>query len=250
MAITATYTIKLPVFEGPFDLLLFFIERDELDINNIPIAQVANDFLDYIRAMEEMNVDLASEFILVAATLMRIKARILLPRKQVDEEGNEIDPREELIQKLLEYRKYKSILEEMRAFEEDRSNRNYRGNISRELKEIATKALVDIEMESVTLYKILRAFENVMHRFEFEHEKETVHTIINYNYTIQEQQEFLLSRLEKGKKLDFKNVFEICKNRIHAIVTFLGILELLNAGEITILQGEGNNNFWLSLPEL
>jgi segregation and condensation protein A len=250
MAVTATYTIKLPVFEGPFDLLLFFIERDELDINNIPIAQVANDFLDYIRAMEEMNVDLASEFILVAATLMRIKARILLPRKQVDEEGNEIDPREELIQKLLEYRKYKSILEEMRAFEEDRSNRNYRGNISRELKEIATKALVDIEMESVTLYKILRAFENVMHRFEFEHEKETVHTIINYNYTIQEQQEFLLSRLEKGKKLDFKNVFEICKNRIHAIVTFLGILELLNAGEITILQGEGNNNFWLSLPEL
>lgn len=250
MAETATYTIKLPVFEGPFDLLLFFIERDELDINNIPIAQVANDFLDYIRAMEEMNVDLASEFILVAATLMRIKARILLPRKQVDEEGNEIDPREELIQKLLEYRKYKSILEEMRAFEEDRSNRNYRGNISRELKEIATKALVDIEMESVTLYKILRAFENVMHRFEFEHEKETVHTIINYNYTIQEQQEFLLSRLEKGKKLDFKNVFEICKNRIHAIVTFLGILELLNAGEITILQGEGNNNFWLSLPEL
>jgi segregation and condensation protein A len=138
----------------------------------------------------------------------------------------------------------------MRAFEEDRSNRNYRGNISRELKEIATKALVDIEMESVTLYKLLRAFENAMHRFDFEHEKETVHTIINYNYTIQEQQEFLLSRLQKGQKMDFKNIFETCKNRIHAIVTFLGILELLNAGEITILQGGGNNNFWLALPEL
>lgn len=250
MTAPATYTIKLPVFEGPFDLLLFFIERDELDINNIPIAQVTNDFLDYIRAMEEMNVDLASEFILVAATLMRIKARILLPRKQVDEEGNEIDPREELIQKLIEYRKYKSILEEMRAFEEERSNRIYRGNTSRELKEIATKALVDIEMESITLYKLLRAFENAMQRFDFESSRDTVHTIINYNYTIQEQQEYLLSRLQKGSKLDFKNIFEVCKNRIHAIVTFLGILELLNAGEITILQGEGNNNFWVSLPEV
>ncbi len=248
MAANATYTIKLPAFEGPFDLLLFFIERDELDINNIPIAKVTDDFLAYIRQMEEMNVDLASEFILVAATLMRIKAKLLLPRKPIDEEGNEIDPREELVQKLLEYKKYKSILDEMRDMEEQRALRNYRGNTAKELKDIATKALVDVEMESLTLYKLLRVFEQVMRRFENVSSQDTVHTIINYNHTIQGQQEFLLSTLQKGEKTEFKTIFGNCENRMHAIITFLGMLELLNAEEIVILQGEGSNNFWLSLP--
>ncbi len=110
-----TFTIKLPVFEGPFDLLLFFIERDELDIYNIPIAKITDDFLDYLRHLESVNVDLASEFIVVAATLMRIKAKLLLPRKQVDDEGNEIDPRHELVERLLEYKRYKTVLEEFAA---------------------------------------------------------------------------------------------------------------------------------------
>ena len=105
-----TYNIKLSQFEGPFDLLLFFIERDELDIYNIPIAKITDDFLEYIRHMEALNIDLASEFILVAATLMRIKAKMLIPRKPIDEEGNEVDPREELVQRLLEYKRYKSCL--------------------------------------------------------------------------------------------------------------------------------------------
>lgn len=248
MAINNTYNIKLTVFEGPFDLLLFFIERDELDINDIPIAKVTDDFLAYIRQMEAMNVDLASEFILVAATLMRIKAKLLLPRKPLDDEGNEIDPREELVQKLLEYKKYKSIIEEMRTLEEERALRNYRGNISKDLREVATKALVDIEMESLTLYKLLKVFEQAMHRFDVSHSKEAVHTIINYSYTIQGQQEFLLNTIKKDKKSDFKQLFGICKDRMHAIITFLGMLELINAGEIVILQGEGINNFWLSLP--
>ena len=99
------YTIKIQQFEGPFDLLLFFIERDELDVNNIPISKITEDFLNYIKELEKLNIDIASEFILVAATLMRIKAKLLIPRKEVDEEGNEIDPREELTQKLLEYKK-------------------------------------------------------------------------------------------------------------------------------------------------
>jgi segregation and condensation protein A len=250
MANTASYTIKLPAFEGPFDLLLFFIERDELDIYNIPIAEVTKDFLAYIRQMEAMNVDLASEFILVAATLMRIKAKMLLPRKPVDEEGNEIDPREELVQKLLEYKKYKSILEEMRAMEEDRAAREQRGNTTRDLREIATKALVDIEMESLTLFKLLRVFESVLRRFEDSNKEATVHTIINYNHTILGQQEFLLTTLKKEKKSDFKGIFGECVDRVHAIITFLALLELLNMGEIAILQGEGMNNFWLELSTL
>jgi segregation and condensation protein A len=249
MATAASYTIKLPSFEGPFDLLLFFIERDELDIYNIPIAQVTKDFLDYIRLLEAMNVDLASEFILVAATLMRIKAKMLLPRKPIDDEGNEIDPREELVQKLLEYKKYKSILDEMRSMEDERSTREMRGNTSRDLREIATKALVDIEMESLTLFKLLRVFENVMRRFEDAGKEATVHTIINYDYSISGQQEFLLQSIKKGQKSDFIAIFGECKDRIHAIVTFLALLELLNMGELMILQGEGMNNFWLELMD-
>ena len=91
-----TYTIRIDAFEGPFDLLLFFIERDELDIYDIPIAKITDDFLAYVHTMENLNIDLASEFILVAATLMRIKAKMLIPRKEVDEQGNEIDPRKNL----------------------------------------------------------------------------------------------------------------------------------------------------------
>ena len=106
----ATFTIQLPQFKGPFDLLLFFIERDELDIYDIPIAKITDEFLEYIRAMEALNIDLASEFILVAATLMRIKAKMLIPRQILDEEGNEIDPRDELVQRLLEYKRYKLSL--------------------------------------------------------------------------------------------------------------------------------------------
>src|ERR1700683_184235 len=102
-----SYQIKLAQFEGPFDLLLFFIERDELDIYNIPIHIIMKDFMDFIHSQEKLNIELSSEFILFVSTLMRIKARMLLPRKELDEQGNEIDPRQELIEKLLEYKRYK-----------------------------------------------------------------------------------------------------------------------------------------------
>ena len=247
MAAAATYTIKLDQFEGPFDLLLFFIERDELDIYNIPIAKITDDFLAYIRQMKALNIDLASEFILVAATLMRIKAKLLIPRKPIDEEGNEIDPREELVQRLLEYKRYKSVLDEMRQMEETRSKQEDRGNISRELKVIANKALVDVELESLSLFKILRTFEKVMERYEDEHRKKKIHTVVDYNYTIQGQQQYILSKIKKGVKTGFKGIFSECENRVHAIVTFLGLLELLNLDKLKIIQGEGINNFWLTL---
>ena len=110
---TETYQIKLPQFEGPFDLLLFFIERDELDIYNIPISKITNDFLNYIHESESLNIELSSEFILFISTLMRIKAKMLIPRKELDEQGNEIDPRQELVDKILEYRKFKMASQKM-----------------------------------------------------------------------------------------------------------------------------------------
>ncbi|HQV65189.1 MAG: segregation/condensation protein A [Saprospiraceae bacterium] len=240
-----SYTIKTQHFEGPFDLLLFFIERDELDINDIPIAQITNDFLDYIRHLEALDIDVASEFILVAATLMRIKAKMLIPRKEIDEEGNEIDPREELAQKLIEYRKYKSIIDEMSALEENRHFRHSRGNVSAELKEIAEKALVDIELESLNLYKLLQTFQQLMKRYEDDLNKPK-HQIVKFEYTIEDQQNYILNQLKREKKVKFQDVFLKLENRIQAIVTFIALLELLNLQTVNLVQGEGVNNFWLA----
>src|SRR3954466_16185677 len=133
MSNTETYQIKLPQFEGPFDLLLFFIERDELDIYNIPITRIINDFLDYIHSQENLNIELSSEFILFVSTLMRIKARLLLPRKEIDAQGNEIDPRQELIDKLLEHKRFKEASEVMQVLEADRLMQQKRGNIKLEM---------------------------------------------------------------------------------------------------------------------
>lgn len=246
---TTTYNIKLPQFEGPFDLLLFFIERDELDIYDIPIHTITEDFLAYMRHLEQLNIDLASEFILVAATLCRIKAKMLLPRKPVDDEGNEIDPREELVSRLLEYKRYKSVLDELRQLEEDRANQSNRGNVVKELQDIATRALVDVEMESVTLFKLLKAFEKVMQRFDNSHPG-IIHKIVQYAYTIEDQQAMILSKVKPNRKTGFKDIFKACKDRIHAIITFLALLELLNLQMVRITLGEGVNSFWLSPYEL
>ncbi len=243
-----TYTIRLPQFEGPFDLLLFFIERDELDINDIPIAKITDDFLGYIQQMERMNIDLASEFIVVAATLCRIKAKMLLPRKQMDEEGNEIDPREELVQRLMEYKRYKSVLEAMRKMEERRAKQWRRGNVNRELRTIAEKALVDAELESISLYKLLRAFEKVMTRFE-QMNPSRVHQIVQFSYTVEEQAQFIIGKVKQHGKAGFRQLFTGCRNRIHAIVTFLAMLELLNMGKVAVINGMGANNFWLTAAE-
>jgi len=242
--VDSTYTIRITAFEGPFDLLLFFIERDELDIYDIPIAKITDDFLAYVHTMENLNIDLASEFILVAATLMRIKAKMLIPRKEVDEQGNEIDPREELIQRLLEYKAYKEATDELRQREEARSMAFPRGNIEVELSALAEEALADAELESLTLYKLLQAFKRVMERFE-DAKRHPVHTIIQYNYTVAEEQTLIINKMVMKPRLDFMDIFSDVDSRIHAIITFLALLEMINNQVVRILAGEGINNFWI-----
>jgi segregation and condensation protein A len=243
------YNINLPQFEGPFDLLLFFIERDELDVYDIPIAIVANDFLEYVRVMEAMNIDLASEFILVAATLMRIKSKMLLPRKELDEAGNEIDPREMLVERLLEYKRYKAVLDDFRNLEEDRSQKEIRGNTTKEVKKIAEKALVDSELESLSLYKLLTTFQQVLQRFE-DANKEVKHQILRYDYSIKGQKRFLVDLVSLQERVDFNTAFELCEDKVHAIFTFLAILDLLQLQALDIIIGEGVNNFWITKREI
>src|SRR6202000_181077 len=158
-----SFEIKLPQFEGPFDLLLFFIERDELEIHEIPIARITDDFLNYIHQMNSLNMELASEFIFVAATLMRIKAKMLLPRYEA-EEGSEHDPKAELIRKLIEYKKFKEICEELRPFEDERFQQEKRGNIAYDLGQVDKVSVPGEELSEISLYKLMMVYEKVTKR--------------------------------------------------------------------------------------
>lgn len=244
MATDQKFEIKLPLFEGPFDLLLFFIERDELDIYDIPIAKITDDFLDYLAHLEQMNVEVASEFILVAATLMRIKAKMLLPRPVIDEEGNEIDPREELVKHLLEYKKYKSVISTLAEMEADRMNREKRGNLKKEIRHLSETINVEAELQDLDLYKMMKVFQKVMKRYEFEQNK-PVHQVVQYPYTIEKQKAKLMERLVYGKRVSFTDMIKEKPEKILVIFNFLSILELLQLKQIVIQLGEGFNNFWI-----
>ncbi len=239
---TSNYQIKLPQFEGPFDLLLFFIERDELDIYNIPITKITNDFLQYIHEQESLNIELSSEFILFISTLMRIKAKMLLPRKELDEMGNEIDPRQELINKILEYKRFKEASARMAEMEAQRMLLVKRGNIQQELSEIGEAAGEGTEIQAITLFKLMKAFEKAMQKFSERHNK-PVHTVVQYNYTMEESRDRMLSLAQERRSVAFHEIFEHCENRVHAIFLFLSLLELVQQKFLKILLGSGKNNF-------
>ena len=239
-----SYEIKLPLFEGPFDLLLFFIERDEIDIMDIPISKITNDFFEYISDLESMNIEVASEFIVVAATLMRIKSKMLLPRLSLDEDGNEIDPREELVEHLIEYKKYKSVISEFSDLEDSRLSKKIRGNLESEVGTIAERAKVESELQDIDLYKLLVVFQNVLSKYENEKNKPK-HQIFEYPYTITEQKKFLINLLKSKSKISFIRLIEDNPLKILVIYNFLAMLELIQESKIKLSLGNGMNNFWI-----
>lgn len=242
MAVHPAYQIRLPQFEGPFDLLLFFIERDELDIYNIPINKIIHDFLAYIRQSEELNIELSSEFILFISTLMRIKAKMLLPRKEVDAEGQEIDPRQELINKILEYKRFKEASAQLADMEALRMLMVKRGNIQREMMAVGETAAEGTEIQTLTLFKLMKAFEKALQRYS-DRVNRPVHTVVQYNYTMEETREQMINVAAQERTLAFERIFDRCDNRVHAIFTFLSLLELIQQNFLRILIGEGRNNF-------
>lgn len=243
-----SFEIKLPLFEGPFDLMLFFIERDELDIYDIPIAKIANDFLDYIHHLEKLEIEVASDFILFAATLMKIKSRMLIPRPELNESGEEIDPREELIRNLLEYKKYKSVVEDLASMEIEQLSKEKRGNLISELESLSKLEDVDAEMQHVDLYKLLKVFQRTMSKMASRVD-ETMHTVIQYPYTIEQQKDFVLEKISFQNQVPFTDFISYKPDKIFVIYTFLAILELLQLSLVTIVLGEGYNNFWVEKTE-
>ena len=239
-----SYQIKLPQFEGPFDLLLFFIERDELDIYNIPIHRIIQDFLAHIHSQKNLNIELSSEFILFISILMRIKARMLLPRKELDEQGNEIDPRQELIDKLLEYKRYKEAAATLAEMEAIRHLMVKRGNLQKELSHVGEEAGEGTEIQAITLFKLMKTFERLMFKIQ-QRQNKPVHTVVRYNYTMEDSRERILSVVRQERTLSFEKIFDDCESRLHAIFLFLSMLELVQQNYMTLLTGEGRNNFIL-----
>lgn len=239
---TTSYQIKLPQFEGPFDLLLFFIERDELDIYNIPITKLIADFMTFIHTSEELNIELSSEFILFVSTLMRIKAKMLLPRKELDEQGNEIDPRQELVDKILEYKRFKEAAVQMAELEASRMLMVKRGNLQKELSQIGEEASEGTEIQTITLYKLMKVFEKVMTRMHARNNKPQ-HVVYRYNHSMEDSRSYMMDTIRKERAMAFEKIFDVCEDRIHAIFLFLTILELAQQRYLTVFTGEGTNNF-------
>jgi len=240
-----SFAIRLPQFEGPFDLLLFFIERDELDIHEIAIARITDDFLNYIHQMSSLNMELASEFIFVAATLMRIKAKMLLPRYEAETAENEADSKEDLIRKLVEYKKFKEVCEQLRPLEDERFKQERRGNIAADLAGIEAVSMPGEELADLTLYRLMQVYERVNRRY-LSRSEEVTHTVVQYPYTIEQQKRAIEDLLRINGRLDFNAMLKSSENKVHFIYNFLAMLEMLQQELIDIQIGLNYNNFWIA----
>jgi len=245
MTIEENFEIHLPQFEGPFDLLLFFIERDELEIHDIPIARITDDFLNYIHQMTILNMEVASEFIYVAATLMRIKAKMLLPRYDENDDESEADSKENLIRKLIEYKKFKELCVELHPFEDERFKQEKRGNVRYDIEQAETPPLPGEELSEVNLYKLLLVYKRLEKRF-ITRSEEVHHTVVQYPYTIEQQKKAINELLKINKMMDFKAIMGQSENKVHFVYNFLAVLEMLQQELIDIQVGLGYNNFRIS----
>jgi len=226
------YKIKLPYFEGPLDLLLFFVKRDELNIYDIPIAKITKEFLEYIHLMQMLDLEVASEFIVMASTLMQIKAKMLLPKPEVEGEEEEEDPRAELARRLAEYKKFKELAFEFSKMEDEAGKFFYRGYFKNDARDYFEE---DEEfLKDVSLFDLLTAFKRPL-----EGARETVyHEIETQNYKVEDEMENILNRLKFKRKFSFNEIIDSYVEKARIIVAFLALLELARLKKIRISQEE------------
>jgi segregation and condensation protein A len=224
-----TFKIRIPDFEGPLDLLLFFIRRDELDVYNIPIAYITKEFLSYIRVMQMLDLELAGDFIVMAATLMHIKVRLLLPRIDSEEGEEAIDPRAELTQRLLEYKRYKESAEELQKLELDQRERHYRGLFKHDVRKTPVTIDEDV-LEDVTMYQLIKAFQRAIMNIP----KKIVHEVRAIPWSIEEQGAWLMKRFDGRSRYNFLEIMREMKEKVQIVVTFIAMLELMRAQRIRV----------------
>jgi segregation and condensation protein A len=230
------YKIKLDQFEGPLDLLLFFIKRDELNIYDIPISQITSEFLEYVNLIKLMDLEVAGDFILMASTLMHIKVRMLLPR-EVDERGEEIDPRAELIRALLEYKKYKEVAEDLTFFESNQRKLSSRGSFTADAVESPPE--FEILLKNVSIYDLAKAFKKAIEGIK----PLAVHEIKKINVSIDEQIIYILNRVSEKGEIHFLSLVHGMKEKIRIVITFVALLELTKMAKIGIKGSKKFNDF-------
>jgi segregation and condensation protein A len=223
------YKVKLEIFEGPLDLLLYLIKRDELDIYDISIERITRQYLEYLQSFKELNIDVAGEFIVMAANLLYIKSRSLLPVDQQppEEEAEEDDPRWELIRQLIEYKKFKEAAAQLHDRALEQENIFVRGGIS------TAESMRPLLLGEVGIFQLINAFQNVIKRVEA---REELQQIFGENYTVSDKIETILARVSEGGALKFSELFAEMASRIEIVVTFLALLELIRLKQVRAIQ--------------
>jgi segregation and condensation protein A len=220
--------VKLVRFEGPLDLLLHLIKRDEIDIYDIPIAHITQQYLTYIELMRSLDLEVAGEFLVMAATLMRIKAKMLLPLPAVGEEEDEGDPREELVQRLVEYRQFKEAAGTLKSREEERRLLFERGMLP------GADEAGPLPLAPATLFDLLDALNRVMLRIP-EH---TAYDVRAEAYDVEEKMSLIARTVAERGSVSFIALMQECRARAEVIVTFIALLELVKLGQVTVTQAE------------
>lgn len=219
-----TFPVKLEVFEGPLDLLLFLIRKNKIDIYDIPVALITRQYLEYIELMKELDLDLASEFILMASTLIRLKIKMLLPPREEEEEE---DPREELVSALLEYKKYKEVAQTLQRKEEEEQFLYSRSDFC------CMEADNGIDfLEEANIFDLLVAFKNILDK----QPRESYHSIEFQKVDLEQRIQYVLDYLSNKEKVRFEELFQDNPIRLVLVVTFMAILELIRLQEIRIMQ--------------
>jgi segregation and condensation protein A len=225
------YTIKLQEFEGPLDLLLFFIKRDELDIYNIPISRITKEFLEYIHYLETLDLEVAGEFLVMAADLMQIKVRMLLPPEPGEEE--EQDPRANLVKRLVEYKRFKEAAVGMASQEEAQRKIYYRSYFESDPR-VTTEEEEDQSLRDVSLFDLISSFKFAIERMP----KKFVHEIVRLNVTLEEQIDFVVDFFSRRSEATFYELVKDMTEKIRVVVTFMALLELIRSQRIVVRQAE------------
>lgn len=232
------YRIQLQEFQGPLDLLLFFIQRDELDIFDIPIAQITDEYLEYVRLMEEIDLDGVADFIYMAALLINVKVRMLLPRPELDEEGEPIDPRRELVERLLEYMRFKEAAEGLAVYHQQRANLFTRGEASASQEQFE-RALPET-LVNTTLFDLISALRRVL----TEVPEAPVFALEAVDYTIEQQRVYVLKELGRRGQVAFVELVRH-HNKSFIITTFLAILEMAQRGVVWLSPTKAADDFYV-----
>ena len=240
------YSFKLESFEGPLDLLLHLIEKNKLDIYDIPIALITDQYLEAIANLPQENLDDMSEFLLMASTLLEIKARMLLPREE--EEQEEVDPRAELVERLLEYKKYKLLSAEMRALEEGSDRLWYRAqDLPQEVAKYKPPVDLDSLLRHETAEKLQRIFDEIMRRQS--ERTDEVHShfgeIEREAVQIGDRLDYVRERVRKPGRHSFRSLLGESATKLEVVITFLAILELIKTGDIRLTEDSTRDDFTL-----